>query len=288
MRFLHLKTERDKIITRIISFGGKILIFNCDYWKKEWTALEKREAKFLAKQWNEKPSGIQEKLSDKVPEKLEDTLKTAFTKAFGLVFEKGTGVIEKTYNKEKISDNYKINEFAASLKSNRKNVKAFSKKANTSRNVNLLVSAVKGIGFGVLGVGIPDIPVFTAVILKSIYEIALSYGFEYESKEEQIFILQLIETALLKGKEFETNNIKMNEEIDFQMKADVSEEQVQEQIEKTATTLSEALLYMKFLQGIPIVGVAGGLADTVYLKKITDYADLKYKRRFLKDKGKCV
>ena len=288
MRFPHLKTERDKIITRIISFGGKILIFNRDYWKKEWTALEKREAKFLAKQWNEKPSGIQEKLSDKVPEKLEDTLKTAFTKAFGLVFVKGTGVIEKTYNKEKISDNYKINEFAANLKSNRKNVKAFSKKANTSRNVNLLVSAVEGIGFGVLGVGIPDIPVFTAVILKSIYEIALSYGFEYESKEEQIFILKLIETALLKGEEFETNNIKMNEEIDFQMKADVSEEQVQERIEKTAVSLSEALLYMKFLQGIPIVGVAGGLADTVYLKKITDYADLKYKRRFLKDKGKCV
>ncbi len=43
----------------------------------------------------------------------------------------------------------------------------------------------------------------------------------------------------------------------------------------------------KFLQEIPIVGVAGGLADTVYLKKITDYAELKYKRRFLKIKGKC-
>ena len=40
---------------------------------------------------------------------------------------------------------------------------------------------------------------------------------------------------------------------------------------------------MKFLQGFPVAGVVGGLADTVYLKKITDYADLKYKRRFLKN-----
>ena len=48
--------------------------------------------------------------------------------------------------------------------------------------------------------------------------------------------------------------------------------------------VSLRLLYMKFLQGIPIVGVAGGLADSVYLKKITDYADLKYRRRFLKKK----
>ena len=70
------------------------------------------------------------------------------------------------------------------------------------------------------------------------------------------------------------------------MVVDCTGQDVQEQIVKTAETLSEALLYMKFLQGIPIVGIAGGLSDTVYLKKITDYADLKYKRRFLKAKEK--
>ena len=261
------------------------MIFNRDYWKKEWTSLEKREAKFLVKQWNEKPSVIQDKLSDKVPEKLETTLNTAFTKAFGLVFEKGTGIIEKTYNKEKHSHNFKINEFAADLKGNRKNVKAFSKNANASRTKNLLVSAVEGVGFGVLGVGIPDIPVFTGVILKSIYEIALSYGFEYESQEEQYFILKLIEVSMLHGEAFETENNLLNPQIDFQMFCDVTAEKKQQQIVKTAECLSRELVYMKFLQGIPIVGVAGGIADSVYLKKITDYADLKYKRRFLKGKG---
>ena len=40
---------------------------------------------------------------------------------------------------------------------------------------------------------------------------------------------------------------------------------------------------MKFIQGIPVLGVAGGLADPVYLKQVTDYAKLKYKRRFLKN-----
>jgi len=38
---------------------------------------------------------------------------------------------------------------------------------------------------------------------------------------------------------------------------------------------------MKFLQGIPIAGVIGGMYDAVYMKKITDYAEMKYKRRFL-------
>ena len=38
---------------------------------------------------------------------------------------------------------------------------------------------------------------------------------------------------------------------------------------------------MKILQGIPIVGAIGGAYDVVYLKKITEYANLKYKKRFL-------
>lgn len=41
---------------------------------------------------------------------------------------------------------------------------------------------------------------------------------------------------------------------------------------------------MKFLQGIPLVGVVGGVYDMVYLKQITEYANLKYKKRFLAKK----
>lgn len=39
-----------------------------------------------------------------------------------------------------------------------------------------MISGVEGVGLGLLGIGLPDIPLFTAVILKSVYEIALSYG----------------------------------------------------------------------------------------------------------------
>ena len=39
---------------------------------------------------------------------------------------------------------------------------------------------------GVLGIGLPDIPVFTGMILKNIYETALQYGYSYESREENI------------------------------------------------------------------------------------------------------
>ncbi|MBQ8597143.1 MAG: EcsC family protein, partial [Lachnospiraceae bacterium] len=43
---------------------------------------------------------------------------------------------------------------------------------------------------------------------------------------------------------------------------------------------SKELLYMKFLQGIPIVGAAGGAYDVIYMKQVVKYAEMKYRRRF--------
>lgn len=259
-------------------------MFRQNRWEKEWTALEKKEARYLMRRREEKTSSaLQQKLEEKIPEKLEETLNAAFIKAFDLVFEKGTGLIEKTYNKDQQKTDYQVREYAAGLKESRKTVKAFGRQSQGTRMKNLMISGVEGVGLGLLGIGLPDIPLFTAVILKSVYEIALSYGFEYESEKEQWFILKMIETALKKGEELERNNSLLNAWIDQNGIGETVKGR-KEQSKETAAALAEALLYMKFLQGIPVVGVAGGAADTVYLKKITDYAELKYKRRFLRKK----
>lgn len=259
-------------------------MFRQNRWEKEWTALEKKEARYLMRRREEKTSSaFQQKLEEKIPEKLEETLNTAFIKAFDLVFEKGTGLIEKTYNKDQQKTDYQVREYAAGLKESRKTVKAFGRQSQGTRMKNLMISGVEGVGLGLLGIGLPDIPLFTAVILKSVYEIALSYGFEYESEKEQWFILKMIETALKKGEELERNNSLLNAWIDQNGIGETVKGR-KEQSKETAAALAEALLYMKFLQGIPVVGIAGGAADTVYLKKITDYAELKYKRRFLRKK----
>lgn len=259
-------------------------MFRQNRWEKEWTALEKKEARYLMRRREEKTSSaLQQKLEEKIPEKLEETLNTAFIKAFDLVFEKGTGLIEKTYNKDQQKTDYQVREYAAGLKESRKTVKAFGRQSQGTRMKNLMISGVEGVGLGLLGIGLPDIPLFTAVILKSVYEIALSYGFEYESEKEQWFILKMIETALKKGEELERNNSLLNAWIGQNGIGETVKGR-KEQSKETAAALAEALLYMKFLQGIPVVGIAGGAADTVYLKKITDYAELKYKRRFLRKK----
>ncbi len=247
--------------------------------QKEWAKLEKQEAVYLQKQMEKNESKLNQLLENKVPENLQGTLDKAFSKAFYVVFEKGTGVIEKTYKKEELQKNYQINEYIADVKDNRKSLKTFSKKASGAGAVNLLISGASGIGLGVLGIGLPDIVLFTGLMLKSVYEIALNYGFDYQEEKEKRFILMLIQGALSHGKELQHINGEINAYIDNGTY--IEAESLDDSIEKTAGCLSKELLYMKFLQGIPVVGAAGGAYDAIYMKKVVKYAEMKYRRRFL-------
>ena len=226
-------------------------MFRQNRWEKEWTALEKKEARYLMRRREEKTSSaFQQKLEEKIPEKLEETLNTAFIKAFDLVFEKGTGLIEKTYNKDQQKTDYQVREYAAGLKESRKTVKAFGRQSQGTRMKNLMISGVEGVGLGLLGIGLPDIPLFTAVILKSVYEIALSYGFEYESEKEQWFILKMIETALKKGEELERNNSLLNAWIDQNGIGETVKGR-KEQSKETAAALAEGAPVYEIPAGNP-------------------------------------
>ena len=250
--------------------------------EKEWEKLLREESKFLASRAEKTDSFLNKKLAEVVPDKLQETLDAAFAKAFGLIFEKGTSVIEKTYKKEELEKNYQINEYTESVRQDARSLKQFSKNAKKSGSVNLFASGAAGIGMGVLGIGIPDIPVFIGVVLKAMYEIALNYGYRYDTPEEQYFILLLIEAAVSHGDEM----MKLDEEANAFIRHGCMPVPYNRevQIKLASASLSKELLYMKFLQGVPIVGAVGGAYDVVYMKQITEYANLKYKRRFLQSR----
>ena len=279
----------------------------------EWKALEKKEERFITAARHQKEPLLNRKLERFGPEKLEDTLNLAFYKAFELIFNRGTSIIEKTYRKEDMENTYKVNAYAAGLKESRKTMKAFSREAGKNKVRNLAAAGAGGIGLGALGIGLPDIPLFTGMVLKSIYETAISYGFSYDTAEEQCYILKLISTALSRGDAAESGNRSLDAMGRLiRTGTPLSETALSgtplsgtfsgqdglaalpggpeshdtaslctSLMQQASHALSSELLYMKFLQGIPIAGIIGGMYDAVYLKRIADYADMKYKRRFL-------
>ena len=250
--------------------------------QREWEKLEKQETVFLQKRAEKTDSRLNQLLAKKIPANLQGTLDTAFFKAFTLIFEKGTGIIEKTYKKEDLQKTYRINEYAASVRGNQKALKVFSNRASGAGAVNLLISGASGIGLGILGIGLPDIVLFTGLMLKSVYEIALNYGFDYQEENEKRFILLVIQGALSYGMDLDRINTELNHYMKYG--SYYENNTLESCIKETAGCLSKELLYMKFLQGIPLVGAAGGAYDAIYMSQVVKFAEMKYRRRFYEGK----
>jgi hypothetical protein len=249
--------------------------------KQEQNILNKKENKMI----QEKIAPISDKIESMVPQSLKKTLDVAFYKAFQIVFEKGTKYIEKSYNKQKIQSYHNLNDYKMENNLNRKTIKAMDRHSKTSNIINASLSTLEGAGLGLIGMGLPDIPLFTAMILKTIYEIALSFGFSYELQDEKIYVLKIIQGALLKDEEQKICNQHVDEiskKIDNHIFLDMN---LDNEIQRTSNILSDVMLTSKFVQGIPIVGVLGSITNYTVIKKISKYSTIKYKKRYLSNKN---
>lgn len=250
--------------------------------EKELDNIARAEAR-LAKQAEQyRTVKWKEALEQKIPPKVYANLQTAFCKAFELIFEKGTVLIEKTYSKEEMEKDFQVHDYAVDLKGSRKELRNLKSDVNRANLVNLAVSTVEGIGLGALGVGLPDIVLFLSVILRGTYATAVQYGFSYDTPDERIYILKLLEASMSKGEHWSTCNAAVDSY--FSPECSMQELSIQEQIKNTADTFAVDMLLAKFVQGIPVAGILGGISNPVYYRRIMHYVQLKYRKRYLRQK----
>ncbi|MCB6610532.1 EcsC family protein [[Clostridium] symbiosum] len=260
--------------------------------EKEWDSFLKRENKTLKKYGTRKEPFWEKKLHKAVPDGLREKLEDAFYKAFCVILENGTGVIEKTFPKEKLEAEFKTREYAGRLYPVRKNLAAGRKLAARQAAAGVAGACAEGAVLGLLGIGLPDIPLFLAALLRGLYTQALHFGVDYRNPEEQELLLELLALSLYSGEDFKERDAAMNRKL-YRMArrphGDAPPEEAPAGVDAAALDASRALsgelLYMKFLQGVPIAGVIGGLYDGIYMKKVTGYAAIKLERRYLLGKS---
>ena len=259
--------------------------------EREWQKLLKQEERMLAmaekkaeKKQVEEKKGFADKIQEKIPDKLVATLDAAFYKAFFLIFEKGTGVIEKTFQGKDLQLEFEVNDFRVEKKPNKRSLQKLDAAGKKSRVLNAAITTAEGFGLGLLGIGIPDIPLFLGMLLKGLYETASSYGYDYTRREEQIYILRIISAGLAEGGEKREKDRLVDSWIGL------AEENIgrsfEEEVRIAADALSQGMLTAKFIQGLPVVGVVGGASNPIFYRKIMSYAALKYKKRYLATKRK--
>lgn len=251
--------------------------------KKELQKVKKQEARFLYRASSNEGSYIQSLVNRIIPKKLNSKLNAAFGKAFSLIFSKGRIVIKKTYSEKRMKMTFEEDRILAAAADNSLSVKSFHRKAWRLGVLDGSIAGLIGIGLGLLGRGLIDIPMFVSVAFRDIYLTALCYGFDYEKQEEQYLMMKMMGAAISSGETAEVLNEEVDEliqNIDRGMYT-YCEGDIGEQMKHTSEELSNQILYLKFLQLVPIAGAVAGCSDIVYLSKVHRYINIKYRKRFL-------
>lgn len=247
--------------------------------EKEILRLEKQEIKMAAAAAKKAVPGWKTELENRIPGKILRSLESTFAKGFSLVFRQGRRFVECTCDREKLQQDYQIRNYAIHVKGGTKELRQMRRGASRSSVLNLSLTTAEGIALGVLGIGMPDIVLFLGTLLRWIYEVALNYGFSCDTIQEQYLILKMMEVSLSNGEVWRQRNDEVNRILCG--KLEITDEALQEQLQKTAAAFAVDMLLLKFIQGIPVVGLIGGAANPFYYNKVMQYVQMKYNKRYL-------
>lgn len=249
--------------------------------RRALAAAERRERR-MARRADTRADGWRSAIERKVPQKAAAGIEAAFSKAFALLFESGSGLIERSCRSGEMSALYSVRDYAVDLGSGGAELRRlFGGICRSNLRVTALTS-VEGLALGALGIGLPDIVIFLAVLLRGVYSTAMGYGFDCASRREKFFVLKLMQAALSSGEE----RRRLGAEIDALMIdcPEPDEALFKKQMEAAASAFAVDMLAVKFIQGLPLIGVIGGAANPVYYRRIAGYAELKYRQRYLRGK----
>lgn len=256
------------------------------YYDQQLEKLCQKEDRLFADcEREDQPSrGLAAKIEARIPPKLADTMDAAFYKAFQVLFEKGTGLLRRTIAEKKLRAGRFIREYYLREDPNVRRVNAFHRSASLGGVLATVLATVEGCVLGLFGLGLPDIPILMSLLLRTVYQTALRYGFRYDSQRERYFILLVLSAALAKGSERKEYSLKADQVGRTIDQGKLRNVYLDEQMRQTARSLARSMMVAKFIQGTTLVGVVGGLSNFSASRRVARMANLKYQRRFLEKK----
>ena len=250
---------------------------------RRWTQLCRSQQLARRSAMKRGGSSPMDALKGKIPDSVREKLEWAFCKGFSAVFEYGDDVIEKTIDTKGQRRRFIGRELGFIMEGSSASLSAFEMSGLKSDGLNMLLTTAEGVGLGLLGVGMPDIVLFVAILLRGVREAAAQYGRETDSDGEKMLMLYILETAMLSGRDWVERDEAIERMLEGSALIPGDPESAEAQLERTAAAFATDLLVMKFIQGLPIVGALGGLGNPLYYRRVLSYARLKYERAYIRE-----
>ena len=243
--------------------------------------LRRREEQLFRRDASRRRGGIMSWAEKRVPDKLLQTMDIAFYSAFQVLFQRGTRLLGRTIPARKLLGERYLKEYAIRKAPGARSMGAFHRSAAISGALITAAATTEGCVLGLLGMGLPDIPILMSILLGAIYHTAVRYGFAYDTRGERSYILLVLCAALTVGPDRKSYSTRADELGRLLDQERVPWVDLEAQMREAAKALAGAMLVPKFLQGMTVIGVVGGASNFSTSRRVTETANLKYQRRFL-------
>jgi len=176
---------------------------------RELKRAEQQEKDYLKKRAKRKTTLLNSLAEDRVPKGIQSKLNEAFCKAFQVIFDRGMPAVERTINRRGIENRWEENIHHAQILRDTSSIRNITREATKDSMRGMLLSGASGVGLGVLGIGLPDVPVFAGMIMRDV-NIKVSYReFEFEGTSFRITI-----TAGVEEYDFRSELVEIIEQAD--------------------------------------------------------------------------
>ena len=136
----------------------------------------------------------------RIPEKAEAALRAAFARAFALLFER-PALLEYGVRPDELAALFSVRDAAFDARPGRASLRRLGSGARRANSLKAAASAVEGVALGALGIGLPDIVLFLALLMRGVRATARSWGFGCDTAAERLYMLRLMRCALSRGGE---------------------------------------------------------------------------------------
>ncbi len=220
-------------------------------------------------------------MTDSLPAVHREGLDLAFSQSLAFLMNPQSNILADFICREDMEARFHQLDRAVDLDPGFQALGHMEREAARLNNMDFSVAALEGLGFGTVGVGSPETVILCALMLRTLYETALVYGFNIDHPWEKDLALMLLSAAFSSGEDAYQEQRELTRVLKGLAEGVTPEIDRDRRLRAAASRMAGSMSLQKFIQGIPVLGAAGMFFNSAAMNRLQTLSRCVYKQRYL-------
>lgn len=226
--------------------------------------------------------------ADSLPTLHRETLEMAFYQSLAFLMNPQEDILANFICREELEEKFHQLDRAVDHDPGFRALGHMEREAARLNNMDFSAAALEGLGFGTVGIGSPETVILCALMLRTLYETGLVYGFNIDHPWEKDLALMLFSAAFSSGEDAYREQRELTRVLKDLADGITPEIDRERRMHTAAARMAGSMSLQKFVQGIPVIGAAGLFFNTAAMNRLQTLSRCVYKQRYLRVKERAM